>query len=324
MGLPNLEEGLVNAQHDMPFRFEGAGCDAATLEAVAALLEDYSIEVTPREAAAIGSFGNHLAPGTRVYVPFLRHARFGDTLATARKLAHDRMRPVVHIAARAVRDEQHLRDMLAALTGEAGVREVLAIGGDLSRPVGEFTCALELLRTGLFERHGITEIAFAAHPEGSPAITDSALDDAVLGKMSHASNSSARCRWVTQLCFTAAPVREWISRVQSFGNTFPVHVGVHGVTHVRTLLKYARVCGVGASARALLRLRERILSMQRRTPLAMLAELAAAQAQAAHPAPMRIHLFSFGAFAATAHWANEMAALKEATDGCTSPLLCAR
>ena len=57
------------------------------------------------------------------------------------------MRPVPHLAARAVPDRAALRRMLADLTA-IGVEDMLLLAGSLATPVGEFHEAAQVLDSG--------------------------------------------------------------------------------------------------------------------------------------------------------------------------------
>ena len=53
----------------------------------------------------------------------------------------------------------------------------------------------------------------------------------------------------TQFLFEAGPVAEWARKLQASGIDLPIHVGVPGPATIKTLVKYAAMCGVGNSAR---------------------------------------------------------------------------
>ena len=86
--------------------------------------------------------------------------------------------PVPHIVARHISDVADLDALLARLVREAGVDRALVLGGDRDTPAGAFDSALQLIETGLFERHGIRRLSISAYPEGHPRISDSELDRA--------------------------------------------------------------------------------------------------------------------------------------------------
>jgi methylenetetrahydrofolate reductase (NADPH) len=66
----------------------------------------------------------------------------------------------------------------ARFSKNEGVKQALVIGGS-SQPLGDFHCSLQLLETGLFEGW---KIGIAGHPDGSPDISDSDLEKAMIDK----------------------------------------------------------------------------------------------------------------------------------------------
>ncbi len=273
-----------------------------------ALLDGFSIEITPREALGLQRPGGLLPRGTAVYLPYLPRVPFEDTVAAARRVSEAGLQPVVHLAARAVPGALALDAMLDRLTGEAGVRHLLLVAGDLPQPRGPYASVMDLLRSGAVTRHGIRDVAFAGYPEGHPEIPDASLAAAVREKLSFAAACGLRAHWLTQLCFAAAPVAAWTQRLRSLLPRAEVHAGVYGVTSLRTLVRYGRLCGVGASLRGLLREPRRVFPLHGvRDPLRMVDELAALRQTDPMGAPSRVHFFSLGAFSATAEWANAVA-----------------
>src|SRR5918998_5696284 len=95
------------------------------------LMTPFSVEITPKEAPSLPPLPELLAPGTAVYLTFLPHTPWTETVAVARSLREAGMRPVPHLAARAVPDRAALRRMLADLTA-VGVEDVLVLAGSLA------------------------------------------------------------------------------------------------------------------------------------------------------------------------------------------------
>ncbi len=90
------------------------------------------------------------------------------------------------------------------------------------------------------------------------------------------------------------------------GIDLPVRIGLAGPATLSGLLRYARICGVTASAQGLMRhtgLAKQLFGMV--TPDSVLRPLAEAAAERADLAP---HIFSFGGLAAAARWAAAAAA----------------
>ena len=98
----------------------------------------------------------------------------------------------------------------------------------------------------------------------------------------------------------------WVERLRAGGVTVPIRVGVAGIATIRTLLNYARRCGIGNSIRALGSepiSRPRLLLQH--GPERIVARIAAAEAGASVAG---LHCFPFGGFAQTARWLQAVAA----------------
>ena len=77
-------------------------------------------------------------------------------------------RAVPHFASRRLGSKSALRDRVQMLNQEAGVTDVLIIGGGLEKQAGDFGSSMEVLETGFFDEFGISHMGVAGHPEGSP------------------------------------------------------------------------------------------------------------------------------------------------------------
>ena len=131
---------------------------ATAIEQIRAAAANWSIEVTPTGATKIESFRDCLNEGTTVNVTFLPGTDPADTIAVCERLHNDGMKPVPHLAARSLRNADQLDELLTAYTSRCGVEEVLCIGGGVDDPVGDFTATMEVLKTGLIQKHGIRHI----------------------------------------------------------------------------------------------------------------------------------------------------------------------
>ena len=183
---------------------------------------------------------------------------------------------------------------------------LLVIAGDRDRPAGPFGSTIELIESGLLQRHGIIEIGVAGYPDGHPRLSVDALDRALAAKVEAAEQTGLRLHIVTQFCFDAEPILRWLARLRDTGIEHPVRIGLAGPTTLTTLLRYARRCGVSASAQGLTRHAGLLKHLVGTTaPDGIIRALAEA-------APERIgevalHFFSFGGAAATARWAQAAA-----------------
>jgi methylenetetrahydrofolate reductase (NADPH) len=264
------------------------------------LLADYSIETTPAAVARHGGLAL-LPAATRVYIAFVPGEDWRDVVAAACRIRAANLIPVPHLPARSLASEAELDDFLRQLTDRAGVDQVLAIGGGLDQPQGPWPSSLALLETGLLERHGIRTIGLAGHPEGEPVLRLPGVTTTHAQKVAYARGSTAAVRLVTQFLFDPAPLLAWERAIRGHG--LPIHAGVPGPATLKTLLSYARLCGIGNSMRVLTRQSSNLLRLARLSyPDALIAALAGWRA--ADPASRieRLHLYPFGGLARTARW----------------------
>src|SRR5687767_1424780 len=92
-------------------------------------MADFSLETTPGAAAKTPDFRAMVRPGANVYITFLPGSDFADTIAVAVRLRREGFNPVPHIAARSIASKALLDTHLQQLADEAGLNQVLLIGG---------------------------------------------------------------------------------------------------------------------------------------------------------------------------------------------------
>jgi methylenetetrahydrofolate reductase (NADPH) len=281
------------------------GLESDLRAAVQGLLAGASLEITPTEAKRISSFRPLLEPGTRVYLTHVPGHSIEDTLMAATRLHNEDIVPVAHIAARRFPNRIGVESVLGRLRA-AGCDEALVIAGGDASAAGDFSSALDLLATGALEKAGFSHIAVAGHPEGSPAASQEQLWHALNHKNAHALSSSAKFHVVSQFCFDAKTIGAWEKEARLRGNRLAIHVGVPGLTSVPKLLKYAALCGVGASASFLRHSSLNMLRLARWQPDTLICQLA--QQALSDPASLirRIHFFPFGAVAETVAWMRQV------------------
>lgn len=280
-----------------------------TKEAVRALLDGYSIETTPVIAAKMPAFDTLMPRGTAVYIAFLPGKDYRDVVATAARLAREGMQPVPHIAARSLAGRPALEDYVARLTGEAGIDRVLCIGGGVDRPVGDFDRTMQVLESGVLQRHGIRRIGVAGHPEGSPDIPAGEVRRALHEKQAFARAEGLDLYIATQFCFDPEAILRWDRGLREEGITLPVHIGVAGPAKLKSLIDYARMCGVGASLRVLTRQAGNLAQMASTSmPDRLLTALARYRQSDTRAGIERTHIYAFGGLKKTASWLTQMAA----------------
>jgi methylenetetrahydrofolate reductase (NADPH) len=148
----------------------------------------------------------------------------------------------LHLAARGVRGRDHL-DALLEQAGDAGIDDLLVIGGDNPEPLGPYGSAVELLDE--LAEHALRPpaLGIGAYPEGHPLIDDDELWSALERKCRSATYL------VTQLCFDASVVLSWVDDLRARGVSLPLFVGVPGPVDRRRLIEVSARIGVGPSLR---------------------------------------------------------------------------
>lgn len=205
---------------------------------VAELLRDPRYEIMPFESFAEQL--THLPAGATVTITASPQKEIEATVRKAELAAERGFEAVPHLAARYVRDVDHLAALVERLRA-AGVTDVFVPGGDREEPLGEFESAFQLLRAledldQSFEAVGIT-----GYPEGHPFLSAGTLADSMERKLPYATYIS------TQLCYDPGAIRRWIEELRARGVDLPVQVGIPGVLRVERLLRISRKVGVGDS-----------------------------------------------------------------------------
>jgi methylenetetrahydrofolate reductase (NADPH) len=283
--------------------------DPADQADLAALLRGYSVEAAARGGAAAEVCRAHLTPGTEVYLPFTPRDTHHGVVDTATRLHAAGFVVVPHVTARNVASFTQLNDFLARLAGEAGVTRALVLGGDADRPAGPYHSSLQALESGLFQRHGIRRVGLACYPEAHRKIDAEALDEALAAKLDLIRQNGLEPWLVSQFCFEAAPIVDFAMRLRAIGVGAPLRVGLAGPADLRRLWKYGLYCGIGTSIRALGTRVDAVANLlARRTPDALVADLAVALRRDPALAIAGIHIFTFGGVASAADWANAILA----------------
>lgn len=268
-------------------------------------LQGYSIEVMPRTAEKIDSFGAILPQGTRVYIAHIEGTPIEDMVLTAGRLADEGFAVMPHFPARLISSRRELANWIARYQGEAGVNQALLLGGGRNQPVGELADSMQLIETGLFDQ--FEHLHVAGHPEGNrdiaPDGSDRMLMQTLKWKQAFAERSDARVAIATQFCFAADAVIAWAERLAAEGVDLPIHIGVAGPAKLQTLMKYALSCGVGPSMRVLQRRAKDVSKLLLPyEPTELLLELAEHKERNPKFAIEQVHFFPLGGIQASTDW----------------------
>jgi methylenetetrahydrofolate reductase (NADPH) len=283
------------------------------------------MEVVPRDAARatgidvtepryeILPFGKSEAQATEIGTPLRltittspKHGvdRSVDLAVRLRELGH---RLTVHMAARMVRGESHLDEILGR-AHDAGIDDLFVIGGDAPEPLGRYTSAGDVLGLIAEHRYRPRRLGIAGYPEGHPLIDDATLNTVLEQKAVHADYL------VTQLCFEKKALLAWLDGVRARGIDLPLYVGAVGPIERRRLFEISMKIGVGPSLRFLRK--QRGLSTLFRKPRDSAARFY--DDVAPHVGDERwgiagFHLFTFNELIATREWYEERRHLQEET-----------
>lgn len=245
------------------------------------------IEIIPADGI-IARVAASLPAGSALSVTALPKHDIETTIDVAVELAASGYDAVPHLAATRIADREHLARILTRLDDSA-VTGLFVVGGDGDRASTRFCDGGELLEAIRDRSAGRFRIGVAGYPEGHPALSVEAGLEVLRAKAEFADYA------VTQMCFDAERLVEYLHAAARAGVTMPLQFGVPGPVRLRALLGIAARIGVGASLsfvskRSNLRLLGRFDAQRFRAEL--LTRVAEAHAEFAG-----FHVYSFNEFA---------------------------
>lgn len=270
---------------------------------IADFVRKASIEITSYDEKYLDEFRATLAPGTVVYVAHVPKASLMDVVNTAVRAQAAGFRGCAHIVARRLASESDLRAALYRLR-EGGCDRVLLIAGDTEQPAGPFPSTLEVLETGVIADCGIKVLGIAGHPEGNPNIPEDVAWAALKKKQDYATRTQTTAHVTTQFGFDAMRIIQWARQLRKHGILLPVHVGLAGPAPIDKLVRYAVLCGIGASLKAALT-KEGLVSKLTRAARSVDQVVTALMTGSTSPDRATLvqpHFFPFGGSVATAKW----------------------
>ncbi len=283
-----------------------AASEAGT--AAAALVANYSIEMTAKDVSALEEAATLIPPGTKIPVTFLPGETFTARISAARRVKELGYLPIPHISARRLTSQDELEGFLGDLQREVGTDHAFVVAGDPPHPMGPYEDALAVIRSGLLARYGIRRVGISGYPEGHPDIGNEKLWQAKRDKLTALRDEGHDFAVVTQFSFDAEPVLHWIEQERAAGIDALIRIGVPGPASIKRLLSFAARCGVGASKKVMTKYG---LSMTKLLttagPDALIRELAAGIDPATH-GDVLLHFYPFGGLKATAQWAKDFVA----------------
>lgn len=266
------------------------------------LIKGYTIETTP---AVYEKYGNlkYFLPNTKnIYITYLPNEKPQRIVNIAKKINNEGLTPIPHLPARTIKDYKTLEKYIADLSEIAGCKKILIIGGEKSQ-IGDFNSSLQILETDLLSKFKYEEVGLAGHPEGHPDISKNDLDDAIIKKNQFAKNVDFKMYLATQFFFEASVFELWEKHIHKLGNKLDIHAGIPGPANIKTLISYARSCGIGNSIRFLSKQALNITKIAvTRTPDKLIADLSEYKFKTKTSNLTKLHLFPFGGIKKTSQW----------------------
>lgn len=271
------------------------------------MTDGYSLEMTAKDIDALGVAAPAILPDTPIAITFLPGETMDARIAAAIRVCALGFEPMPHLSARRITSHDELAAIVERSTAEAGVRRVFLVAGDPPVPVGPFADTMSLLRTGLFERHGIKAVGIAGHPDGHPAMQAPELWAALAEKNREVTDRGMAPLVVTQFGFDADPLLAWLGELRARGITAPVRIGVPGPAGIKTLLRFAAHCGVGATASVMSKYGVSLTKLLGTAGPDRLVDALGKGITRGHGA-VRLHFYPFGGLQRTVEWIGDYAA----------------
>jgi methylenetetrahydrofolate reductase (NADPH) len=265
------------------------------------ITEGFSLEITAKDVVALRDAAPLIPAETPIAITFLpgeaAEARIAAAVAV-RELGYE---PMPHFSARRIVSREEFESYLKAVVEEAGVRRCFIVAGDPPEPQGPFFDTSALIATGAFEDSGITAIGIGGHPEGHPNMTSDQAWAVLEAKVAEIERRGMAPLVVTQFGFDPEAFLGWLAQLRARGIETPVRIGIPGPAGIKTLLRFAARCGVGASASVMTKYGLSITNLLGSAGPDRLVDTFAAKLGEEH-GRVRLHFYPFGGLSKTVEW----------------------
>ena len=267
-------------------------------------LNDYTIETTPNVYKKYVSFAGLVDKNHSIYITYLPDENSQNVIDTAKKLKLEGYEVIPHLPARTITNKDELKKYIGNLSEECGCNKILVIGGG-GKQKGNISSSLEVLQTEYLSKYNFIEVGVAGHPEGSPDIKKEELKNAIIEKNKFSINADFKMYLATQFFFEAESLIEWEKYLKNIGNTLDIHAGIPGPASLKTLIAYAKSCGIGNSLRFLTKQAFNITKLaSTKTPDKLIYDLANYNNSNIETSLKKLHFYPFGGIKKTSEWLN--------------------
>jgi methylenetetrahydrofolate reductase (NADPH) len=273
---------------------------------IRALLDNASIEMTCKDTEVLAEAAALLPPKTDIFIALFPNQTFDELTEAAKAVNAVGLTAVPHVPARRIPDLAEVRRIAQGFAA-AGVTKLLLIAGDMTSPAGAFDSTIGVLESGEFAKVGIKEMYMAGHPEGHAHMTEQQLREYEAKKVALTNAQGVKLNFVTQVVFEPEPMIEWENTLRRNGIQNPARPGLPGPASIKTLLRYAKICGAGASIKALTSGKASLVAslLGDSGPEESIVSLAKAQT-AGKTKFAGLHFFAFGGFLKTTKFVSAM------------------
>jgi methylenetetrahydrofolate reductase (NADPH) len=265
------------------------------------ITEGFSLEITAKDVPALRAAAPLIPAETPVAITFLPGEAAEDRIAAAVAVRELGCEPMPHFSARRIVSHHEFESYLEAVVARAGVRRCFIVAGDPPEPQGPFFDTSALIATGAFEGNGITAIGIGGHPEGHPNMTADQAWAVLEQKVAEIERRGLAPLVVTQFGFDPEAFLGWLKQLRARGIETPVRIGIPGPAGIKTLLRFATRCGVGASASVMAKYGLSITNLLGSAGPDKLVDTFAARLGDEH-GRVRMHFYPFGGLAKTVEW----------------------
>lgn len=263
--------------------------------------DGYSLEITAKDEPRLREAADAIAPETPVAITYLPGEEIGPRVAAAVAVRELGFEPMPHFSARRIRSQDDFATYLSRVTREAEVRRCFIVAGDPLVPEGPYGDTSALLASGAFEAAGVQTIGIGGHPEGHPHMSVPQTWDVLHSKIADIEARGMAALIVTQFSFDSDAVLAWLAELRRQGIAVPVRIGIPGPAGVRTLIRFAAHCGVGASKAIMAKYGVSLGNLLGSAGPDNLVDGLAAGLDDSH-GKVRLHFYPFGGVRKTAEW----------------------
>jgi methylenetetrahydrofolate reductase (NADPH) len=270
-------------------------------KAPAGITDGYSLEMTAKDEGSLRAAAPLIPADTPIAITYLPGEEIEARVAATRAVRELGFEPMPHFSARRIRSEDKFDEYLRAVVREAEVRRCFIVAGDPPEPEGPYFDTMALIRTGAFEEAGIQAIGVGGHPEGHPYMTREQLWEVLETKLAEIDRRGMAGLVVTQFGFDPDAFLSWLKEARARGIDTPVRIGIPGPAGVKTLLRFAARCGVGASASVMRKYGVSLSNLIGTAGPDRLVDAFAAKLGHEH-GRVRLHFYPFGGMEKTVAW----------------------